>query len=73
MSIKAHKAFGGARDLYYLNKEDSKKLRAILKRYNIKEIPICYDGHARLIFWKKELEYIEKQYKLNKSKNKEKK
>ena len=51
------------RPLYYVKKEDTEKLEAVLKRYNIK-VNLVYSNHTnQLMFWKEELDDIEKQWK----------
>ena len=70
--IKVHKSKDG--NIYIVAKEDSERLEAILKRYNIKA-PLHYGvlspNIGQLLFWKEELEDIEKQYKLARKQEKE--
>ena len=63
MKIKVHtRKNDGQIILYYISK-DVEKLKAVLKRYNIK-VSLCYEDDDSLLFWKHELEDIEKQWKL---------
>ena len=54
----------GELPLYYVKKEDAEELKSILKQYNIKTRLDHSSTTGQLIFWKEELDEIEKQYKL---------
>ena len=62
--IKVHKGYSVVHNtIYTIYQTDTEKLKTIMKQYSI-EIPAnCRIDHM-LIFYKEELEDIEKQYKL---------
>ena len=58
--------------VYITDKDNTKKLKAIIKQYNIKTPALCYNDVGELLFWKYEIEDIEKQYKLARKQERQK-